>query len=78
MYTQEYKFVVSIMTWMVTVLPQEPVVLDSAAQTSTGKLLSAGPQISILYSIFLWSWGLKWMDLSWFHFASTAVVSYWY
>jgi len=42
-YTQECKFVVSVMTWMVTILPWEPMVWDSAAQTSDGKLMIAEP-----------------------------------
>jgi len=32
------------MTWMVTIPPREPMVRDSAAQTSDGKLTSSGPQ----------------------------------
>jgi len=46
-YTQECKFVVSIMTWMVTIPLREPMVRNSAAQTSDGKLMNAEPQISI-------------------------------
>jgi hypothetical protein len=42
-YTQECKFVVSIMTWIVTIPPQEPMARDSAAQTSDGKLMSVSP-----------------------------------
>jgi len=49
-YTQECKFVVLIMTWMVTIPPQEPMVWDLAAQTSDGKLTSADPKISIMCS----------------------------
>jgi hypothetical protein len=49
-YCEECKFVVSIMTWMVTIPAQEPVVRDSAAQTSNGKLMSADPQIFITCS----------------------------
>jgi len=40
------------MTWMVTIPPQEPMVRDSEAQTLDGKLMCAGPQISILCPIF--------------------------
>ena len=47
---QECKFVVSIMIWMVTIPPREPMVWNSAAQTSDGKLMNADPQISIKYS----------------------------
>jgi len=35
-YSQECKCVVSIMAWMATVPPREPMVRDSAAQTSDG------------------------------------------
>jgi len=49
-YTQECKFVVLIMTWMVTIPPQEPMVWDSAAQTSDGKLMRVDPKISITCS----------------------------
>jgi len=42
-YTHECKFVVSIMTWMVTIPPRELMVRDSAAQTSDGKLMCADP-----------------------------------
>jgi len=33
----------SIMTWIVTIPPREPMVQDSAAKTSDGKLISTGP-----------------------------------
>ena len=35
---------------MITILPRERIVRDSAAHTSHGKLMSVGPQISIKYS----------------------------
>jgi len=41
--TQECKFVGSVMTWLVTIPLQEPMVQDSATQTSKGKLMSADP-----------------------------------
>ena len=50
-YTQECKFVVSIMTWKVILPPREPMVRNSAAQTSDGKLMSAGPQSCIRCSL---------------------------
>jgi hypothetical protein len=42
-YTQECKFVVSIMTWIVTTPPREPMVWDLVAQTLDDKLMSADP-----------------------------------
>ena len=38
------------MAWMATIPTQKPMVWQSAAQTSIGKLMSVGPQISIMRS----------------------------
>jgi hypothetical protein len=46
-YTEECKFVVSIMNLMVIIPAREPMVWDLAAQSSDGKLTSSGPPISI-------------------------------
>ena len=46
-YKQDCKYVVWIMATIVTIYPREPMVRDSATQTSVGKLMSLGPQISI-------------------------------
>jgi len=48
--TQECKFVVSIITWTVTIPPLEPMVRDLAAQIFNGKLMSVDPMISITCS----------------------------
>jgi len=42
-YTQECRFVVSIMTWLITIPLQEPMAQDSVTQTPNGKLMSANP-----------------------------------
>ena len=38
------------MTWMVTIPPREPMVWDSVAQTSDGKLMKVDSKISITCS----------------------------